>query len=117
MSFVDPPDPFAPDSPLDALSAQAEAAHIEYGKALDEEAEAKENYLRQWHQCYLLADAGGACKSNAQMERWAEAESLDEKVALNYAEATTERYKSLVRTTLARLSAAQSKYRFESGQS
>lgn len=100
-------------SVLSELAVLAESRTDEYAAACDAAAEAEAAYLRAYHTAIAQSDPS---LSNAARERAAEADAIEEKVALVFAQAAERRCKQAVTTALARLSAAQSFYRFQRDQ-
>lgn len=92
---------------LSDLAVQAEERTQDYAEACNRAAEAEAAYLR----CYYAAVVESVEPSVAGRERYAEGRSVEEKVALVFAQAAEKRCKQAVVSTLARLSAAQSYFR------
>ncbi len=102
MSFVDPQ-----GDPLEALFAQAEEADAAYGKAADACAVAKNTEDR----AFYLVLAQGKFPSAAAADQAARAATVEERATRRIMEAVEESAKNHLRTVLARLSAAQTKFR------
>lgn len=92
---------------LSRLARGAEKATDEFVLAVDARTEVEATYLRKFHGEYA------ACEENvhAARQRFAEANALEERIALNAAEGALERAKAVLRTRLAILSAAQTHFR------
>lgn len=102
MTFADPQ-----GDPLDALFTEAEAADAAYGKAADAFAVAK----NAEDLAFYTFLASGSFPSAAAAEQAARAHTVQERGVRRVAEAVEESAKNHLRTVLARLSAAQTKFR------
>ena len=96
-------------SVLSQLSVLAEELTDAYTEACTRVANAEADYRRAWDMAYIETDPS---LSNAARERVADQVSRDEYLAFKAAEWSEKSALQAVKTTLARLSAAQSHQRF-----
>jgi hypothetical protein len=100
-------------SVLSDLAVLAEERTDAFAEASDAAADAEASYLRCFFSEVAKADP---TMSNAARERLAEAACVEEKVAWVHAQAAEKVAKQSVVTVLARLSAAQSHFKFQREQ-
>jgi hypothetical protein len=103
------PQSYEPPSldPIDALSAAAEQADLAYGIACDAHAVAKNVEDKAYFTALLTGDES----SEAGKDRHGRSLTVEERAVRRIKEAAMESAKEHLRTVLARLSAAQTKFR------
>jgi len=104
-------DEFAPTHPLLDLSHQLEEATDAYVRALDEEAEAENEYLRKHATAYALAAHEGVASTVRSKHADASPSVVEAKTVWNLAVARAKATRAKCQSIEARLNGAQSYFR------